>query len=98
MSHDDAEAMAAALVAVGDPAIWLTLQVEHVGDNYGQCRTCRDTARGTAQPWPCALRLLADTAARLHHARSSGAPPAGRSPSERRALNTTPQPRSSHMT
>lgn len=42
---------------------------EHVADRHGRCRSCVNTCAGTAQPWPCALRLIADLAEKLHAAR-----------------------------
>lgn len=61
--------VAAAMAATGNPAGWRALQSAHVSDGRGGCRSCRDVGRGTAQPWPCALRLITEMAEQIYDSR-----------------------------
>lgn len=52
-----------AVIADGDPGVWMRLRADHVAGPDGHCHACR-SSNGAAPVWPCTLRAIADEAAR----------------------------------
>lgn len=57
--------MAMALVMSGMPDLWRRVLGEHVPDQHGRCKACRDE-QGASATWPCATRGIAEQAKRIH--------------------------------
>lgn len=57
--------MAMAQVMSSMPDVWRRVLAEHVPDERGRCRACRDEY-GVAAGWPCLTREIAEQAKRIH--------------------------------
>jgi len=63
--------MSFAAVLAAMPDLLARALAEHVPDDHGRCRECR-ADDGTAAPWPCAMRLLADEARGMNNGSRNG--------------------------
>ncbi len=64
-------AMAAILASM--PDVWQRVLADHVADQHGRCRECRNAA-GVSAPWPCLSWEIAEEARQVHlgEGRSAG--------------------------
>lgn len=72
--------MAMAEVMSAMPDVWRRVLAEHVPDQRGQCRECRN-AQGVSAPWPCVTRGIAEQAKQIHdggHDTGAAMPPTQR--------------------
>lgn len=71
--------VAMAAILAGMPDVWQRVLTDHVADEYGRCRECRNAA-GVAAAWPCMTRQIAEEARQVHHhgVRRPGGPSGGR--------------------
>lgn len=54
-----------AAILAGMPDIWRAALDEHLPDESGQCRACRDST-GVSASWPCLTREVAEEARYIH--------------------------------